>query len=71
VGVPPDRRVDLRNRRDTMKKILGAVVIAAALISGASFANAAWNDGRVHTNKSDGCTYQGYSCSEWQQQNGN
>jgi hypothetical protein len=54
-----------------MKKILGTVVMAAALISGATFANAAWNDGRVHTNKGDGCTYQGYSCSEWQQQNGN
>ena len=53
-----------------MKKILSTVVMAAALISGATFANAAWNDGRFHTDKNDGCTYQGYSCSDWQQQNG-
>ena len=53
-----------------MKKILGTVVLAAALIGGAGFANAAWNDGRYHTDRNDGCTYQGYACSDWQQQNG-
>jgi hypothetical protein len=54
-----------------MKKIFGTLAIATVLIGGANFANAAWNDGRPHTNKSDGCTYQGYACSDWQQQNGN
>jgi hypothetical protein len=54
-----------------MKKILGTVAIAAMLIGGVNFAKAAWNDGRDHTSKNDGCTYQGYSCSDWQQQNGN
>jgi hypothetical protein len=49
-----------------MKKILGTIIFAAALISGAGFANAAGNDGRYHT-----CTFQGYACSDWQQQNGN
>ena len=54
-----------------MKKILGAVAIATVLMGGVNFANAAGSDWRIHTDKNDGCTYQGYSCSDWQQQNGN
>jgi opacity protein-like surface antigen len=46
-----------------MKKILTKVVIATTLISGVNFASVARGDA--------GCTYQGYSCSDWQQQNSN
>jgi hypothetical protein len=53
-----------------MKKILGTVAIATLLIAGVNFANAAGSD-RIHTDKNDGCTYQGFACSDWQQQNGN
>jgi hypothetical protein len=54
-----------------MKKILGTVAIATLLMAGVNFANAAWNDGRSHTDKNDRCTFQGYACSDWEQQNGN
>jgi hypothetical protein len=64
-------RADLKQERTTMKKILTIVAVTTSLIGGANFAFAAATDSGIHTNKNDGCTYQGYSCSDWQQQNGN
>jgi hypothetical protein len=51
-----------------MKKIFTIIAVTASLIGGANFAfdraaNAATS---FHTDKNDGCTYQGYPCSEWQ-----
>jgi hypothetical protein len=46
-----------------MAKILARIAIATALIGGVNFASVARSDA--------GCTFQGYSCSDWQQQNGN
>jgi hypothetical protein len=62
---------DLEQERTTMKKILTIVAVTTSLIGGANFAFAAATDSRIHTDRNDGCTYQGYSCSDWQQQNGN
>jgi len=62
-------RADLEQERTTMKKILTIVAVTTSLIGGANFAFAA--DSLIHTDKNDGCTYQGYSCTDWQQQNGN
>ena len=45
-----------------MTKILARMAIATALIAGVNFANIARSEA--------GCTFQGYSCSDWQQQNG-
>jgi hypothetical protein len=61
----------LEQERATMKKIFTIVAVTTSLIGGANFAFAAASDARVHTVKNYGCTYQGYSCSDWQQQNGN
>jgi Spy/CpxP family protein refolding chaperone len=64
-------RADLEQERTIMKKILTIVAVTTSLIGGANFAFAAATDSGIHTDKNDGCTYQGYSCSDWQQQNGN
>src|SRR5205085_1038615 len=64
-------RGDLEQERATMKKIFTIVAVTTSLIGGANFAFAQASDARIHTGKNDGCAYQGYSCSDWQQQNGN
>jgi hypothetical protein len=62
----------LGNRRITMKKFLGIVMLASVFAAQAftQAANAAPNDGRDGIVQKTACTYQGYPCEDWNRQDG-